>query len=1066
MRIGVRCRLVSIMRGRFCVYVACILVWLICCQTRAHSGGRLMQQTTIKGQVNTIEGTVPPSAKVIVLKYKKDEKACEACETKVNRDGSYTIETSLPPGPYTLMAYDGKQYTKDEENREITRGLNDNVDFTLGSTSARVTVRGTATDSQGAAIPSATIILYASGCRVCEIARTTADQEGDYVFSDLAGPETYLVAKQAPGFSLGYETLNVSDKQEQRIDLAFQPTRVNETVVVTANPVLIDNQFINIQITRLPLEGRSVVALLSLQPGVMGIVNGSRSDSANITLDGVDTEDTLASFAQSPLSLSAVDGFRFSQTGYQNAQLTNSPGGQINVSIRSGGDDFHGGVVYQIMNDALDSRSFFSLPDFDIFRRHIGSARLNGPIWKDHLFFSFNYELDRRAESPTFSTVLVSQISVLNQQLRRLGLPQEDLRRFVTTATSDSPLLRLDYRGNNDNSFSMMYSFRRDLIRKDLSNALNGTSATPSTARDLSGRNHFLTLRYTSRPSQNLTSESSYSYKSNSISIVPVEPAQPSILIPGLALLGRATNLIEGDGHRQSNHTVSERIGITSGKHQMYVGGQFDFYRNLFHFAAFESGRVVVPGLAALSLTVPIADLFQIGRGGTQVRFDFHKVAAYFQDNIKVTNSLSLSFGLHYKAEFPPSTQQKDTKGFQPRGGLSWDIRGHQDVVLRADYGLYRSFLPPLPSGFQLLMGGQGLQPVAPVRRVVSIVGQQAATIAFNQFLTAGAIPNGPQLATIYDPASRSPIVHALDVSLAKNLGRNLALDISYSYKRGSNLLTSTNVNLPPPTHINGRADFRNAFVNPNFAQIYQFETTGRSSYHSGTLRAYRNLSHGLGFNAGYTFSKAIDDVPFLRAVDLIPAGSFEATPENVFDRRNERAVSESNPTHRLNIWAIWEVPRPQSRRPSPIRRALGTLYFSGRLHAESGRYFNVVAGSDANHDGNPMTDRPLSVGRDTFLGQRFIQFDASGGSNIGLTEKHRLRLAVQIFNLLNRTNFASYNTVLGQPDLSGLDPRIVSGSRGLPGFDFRRLLAPNGFGLATSDFGPRRIQLEVSYQF
>jgi hypothetical protein len=498
----------------------------------------------------------------------------------------------------------------------------------------------------------------------------------------------------------------------------------------------------------------------------------------------------------------------------------------------------------------------------------------------------------------------------------------------------------------------------------------------------------------------------------------------------------------------------------------MQVGGQFDFYLNEFRFAAFESGRVVIPGLAALSATVPIADLFQIGRGGSQASFDYSNIAAYFQDDIKINNSFSLNLGLRYKAEFPTSTQQKDINGLQPRAGLSWDVRGNQAIVLRAGYGLYRSFLPPLPLGFQLLMGGQGLRPVPPVRRVISIVGQQAATIAFHQFLAGGEIPTGPQLATIYDPVSRSPMIHSSDVSLSRSLGWNLMLVISYSYKLGSNLLTSTNVNLPPPTLVNGRADFRNASVNPNFAQIYQFETAGHSNYHGGTLTVNRGLSHGFTFNAGYTFSKAIDDVPFLRAVDLSPSGSFEATPENVFDRRNERAVSESNPTHTFNMWAIWEVPKPQGRGASRIRRVLGTLYFTERLHVESGRYFNVVAGSDANHDGNPLTDRPLSVGRNTFLGQRFIQLDASGGSSIGLTEKHRLRLAVQIFNLLNRTNFADYNTVLGQPDLSGLDSRIVSGRRDSPGFDFRRPLGPNGFGLATSDFGPRRVQLEVSYKF
>jgi hypothetical protein len=490
-----------------------------------------MQQTTIRGQVNTVEGTVPPDAKVIVLKYKKNEPACESCETKVNRDGRYTIESSLPPGPYTLMAYDGKQYSKDEENRELKRGLNDKVDFILGSPTARVVVRGTATDPQGAVIPSATVILYASGCRVCEIDRVTGDQEGKYVFKGLASPENYLVAVTAPGFMTAYQTLEISDQQEQQIASVLQPAGAKEDVTFTADaPIICDIREIQIDLMRLPLGASSVVALLSLQPGlstasINGLsttsINGSSSTFNRFTIDGSDTTDTLVSSARSPVSLSAARELRFFQPGYENPQLNNSSGGNIDVSIRSGSASFHGGVDYQVRNEALDARSFFSLPEFDTFRSHMGSAALSGPILKDQLFFSFNYELDRRAKSPTFSTIVASQIDTLNQQLRRLGLPAEDLRRFVTTSASDSPLLRLDFNVSNNRSLSVIYSFRRDLIGKDLSNALNGTSPTPSTARDLSGRNHLLSFRYTWIASPNLASETSYSYKSNSISILP-----------------------------------------------------------------------------------------------------------------------------------------------------------------------------------------------------------------------------------------------------------------------------------------------------------------------------------------------------------------------------------------------------------------------------------------------------------------------------------------------------------------------------------------------------------------
>lgn len=70
------------------------------------------------------------------------------------------------------------------------------------------------------------------------------------------------------------------------------------------------------------------------------------------------------------------------------------------------------------------------------------------------------------------------------------------------------------------------------------------------------------------------------------------------------------------------------------------------------------------------------------------------------------------------------------------------------------------------------------------------------------------------------------------------------------------------------------------------------------------------------------------------------------------------------------------------------------------------------------------------------------------------------MNLSVEAFNIFNRANFTAYNTALGQANLSGLDPRIVFGRPRLPGFDYRRQLAPGGFGLATAAATPRRIEI------
>jgi hypothetical protein len=585
-----------------------------------------------------------------------------------------------------------------------------------------------------------------------------------------------------------------------------------------------------------------------------------------------------------------------------------------------------------------------------------------------------------------------------------------------------------------------------------------GISGAPSSALDIASKNHLLDFQHSWSISSTVVNAAHYGYNLNSTTFDSVEPNELSVLIQGLALVGRAPNLIWGDGCSKSTHHFSDDVFMSLGKHGLKLGGQFTFESNLFRFAAFESGRAIVPEQEALSGLAPRAELFQKGSGGSQVNFAFSSIGLYFQDDYKVIPRLTLNLGLRYDAEFLPLLGKNELDGWQPRIGLAWDIKGNGRTLLRAGYGVFRSGLPQSPVGFQLLMGGQGLQTdlPSPVRGVTSFIGEQAASNAFGQFLARGNISDGPQMATTYARSSQRPIYQNVDVDIIRELWGSWRFQAGYSYRRGSHLLTETNMNLPAPTFINGRPDFRDAAINPAFAQIYQFETAGLSSYHAGALSLQGRKSF-FDLRANYTFSKSIDDAP---------SGSFEDTPENVFDRRSERAISSWSAKHYLNLFSSVNAPKPNWRM-SWLNSVVGSLYLNEIFQFRSGLHSNVLAGSDANHDGNPLTDRPVTVGRNTFLGQNYLQLDIRLGSNIRLPrEGHRLNLEAKLLNVLNRTNFASYDTVLGRNDLTGLDPAIVFGRGGLPNFDFRQPLAPGGFGLATSAFSPRRIQLGVKYAF
>src|SRR5260370_5987296 len=212
----------------------------------------------------------------------------------------------------------------------------------------------------------------------------------------------------------------------------------------------------------------------------------------------------------------------------------------------------------------------------------------------------------------------------------------------------------------------------------------------------------------------------------------------------------------------------------------------------------------------------------------------------------------------------------------------------------------------------------------------------------------------------------------------------------------------------------------------------------------------------GIQLNAISRYSRSLDDAP---------SGSFEATPENVFNRRIERAVTDFVPVHSLRATAGWD----QSSRPRKSGFFLNLVshpYLLSSLSFDSGLRYDVLAGLDANHDGNPLTDRPLGVSRNAFLGQRFFGFNTSFGFRPLLTDSSSMRLSIDVFNLFNHTNFSSFDTVLQRADLSGLNPNIPLGRERLPSFDFHQPLTPSGFGAATKAFDPRRLQLGLRFTF
>src|SRR5262249_36591890 len=143
----------------------------------------------------------------------------------------------------------------------------------------------------------------------------------------------------------------------------------------------IGNSFDEHQVTQIPLEGRNVPDLLSVQAGVTytgdrpdlldprvkdqdtrsGAVNGARRDQSNITLDGVDVNDQANGYAFTsvlPTTLDSVQEFRVTTSNY-NADQGEGSGAQVALVTKSGTNNFHGSLYEYHRNTITSANDYF-----------------------------------------------------------------------------------------------------------------------------------------------------------------------------------------------------------------------------------------------------------------------------------------------------------------------------------------------------------------------------------------------------------------------------------------------------------------------------------------------------------------------------------------------------------------------------------------------------------------------------------------------------------------------------------------------------------------------------------
>jgi hypothetical protein len=293
-------------------------------------------------------------------------------------------------------------------------------------------ISGTVSDSSGSVMPGVRVTLTNAATNAIRLTQT--NESGLYVFPAVP-PGTYNLKVELEGFSSAEQTnINVQVGSANRFPFTLAIGQLSDVVSVVADTPVIQTQNASIgtvienrSIVELPLNGRNYLQLASLIPGAttngpasaqgqqrMGgqrnsfslNVSGQRIHYNHYSLDGVENTDlNFNSYMLLP-SVDALEEFKV-ESGIFGAEFGRAVA-QINASTKSGTNAFHGTVFEFMRNAKMDAKNFFDPADKPIppFTRNQYGTTVGGPVFRDKLFFMFNWEGLREKKSLTSNASL------------------------------------------------------------------------------------------------------------------------------------------------------------------------------------------------------------------------------------------------------------------------------------------------------------------------------------------------------------------------------------------------------------------------------------------------------------------------------------------------------------------------------------------------------------------------------------------------------------------------------------------------------------------------------------
>jgi hypothetical protein len=839
-------------------------------------------------------------------------------------------------------------------------------------------------------------------------------------------------------------------------------------------------------------------------------ISGGRPRQNDARLDGISVNDYVNGPPGSALGVNlgsdAVEQFSVLTSNYP-AQVGRSSGGIIGASTRTGTNNFHGDAFEYIRNSAFDARNFFDTAR-PPFRRNQFGGSAGGPIWKDHTFIFGDYEGLRQSQGVTQVTTVPSAAARVGKLSTGQITPDATVVRFVNAfyPLPNGPLLgsgdtgiftfagqqvtpenyfttKVDHKLSPADVVSGTYMFDGGTVRHpdEFNNKRAGYDSrrqvvtlheTHTFSPQLVNSLHFGINRVVT--TTGLTFPSGNSQVADpSFGTVPGLNAA-AVIVPGLTFFSGGLGTPSTFSFHWTSIQASEDISLTKGVHSVKFGMNVERARDNILAISNPGGEFAFSLLSDFLSNRPFSLSAAIPGTISERGLRQTIVGAYIQDDWRWRPNVTVNLGLRYEmATVPTEVQGKTTvlrhltdplpvcgvlvpgscagvgslfsnptlRNFEPRVGFSWDPFRDGKTFLSAGFGMFDVLPLPYLVQFNEIFS-------APFFKLGNATSLPSGSFPTGAFTIVDNSFNGFRQG-YFDPNPRRNYVMQWNLTLARDLARDVSLRIGYVGSRGVHQLfrvedadivlpslTSQGYLWPSPVGSGTRLNVNAGLVN---AGLWQ----GNSFYAALQVKVKVRVGSGAEIEGSYTWGKTIDTSSGSLVGDEY---SNSIASPLWFNPKINRGLADFNVAHNLEVNYTWEIGAPKWAHGA-TGWVLNGWEIGGVFEASTGVPFTPGFGGDAlgvkstdpNIDvpnlisgpgcgslinpGNPThyiktqcfaVPNPITLrgnlGRNTIIGPGLVNLDFSLFKNNHIkkiSDTFNAQFRTELFNILNHTNFA-----------------------------------------------------------